>query len=90
MSEKKLKVSKTAEVSEEKELSVEELQKQIQELKAKKLQSFAEKIEKISDEEKIQIGIQLDVQKVADIIAFMLANNKQKISLKFEVWENNE
>ncbi len=67
--------------------SIEDLKKQIIELQQKELEEVAKKIEVIGEENKVQIGLLMTVDKLSDIMKFMIANNKQTVSLKFEVWK---
>ena len=70
-------------------LSIEELQKKLDEARIQKLQAVANRIQQIVEEEGVGVGLQLDVAKLTDIINFMIKNKKEVISLKFEVWSNN-
>jgi hypothetical protein len=67
--------------------SLEDLKKQIIELQQKELEEVAKKIEAIGEENKVQIGLLMTVDKLADIMKFMVTNNKKTVSLKFEVWK---
>ncbi len=67
--------------------TAEELQKQLLELQRQEIETVTKAIESIEEENKVGIGVQLDIRKLTDVIAYMITNNKQTISLKFEVWK---
>ncbi len=69
------------------DFTMEELQQKLFEAQQKELEVVAQKVEAIEKESSVGIGLQLDVKKLTDIIAYMVSNNKQTISLKFEVWK---
>jgi hypothetical protein len=69
-------------------LTVAELQKKLAEAQQKEIEEISKKIETIETEHAVGIGVQLNIRKLQDVIAYMIANNKQVISLKFEVWKN--
>ena len=85
MTDKKVKPLKQARSIEEN--AVEALQKQLLEAQQKALDAVTKTIESIEQENKVGIGVQLDIKKLTDVITYMIANNKSTISLKFEVWK---
>ena len=73
--------------SEPAQLSVTELQQLLAHAKQKELDQVTDLITKIESDHQVGIGLKLDIQKLTDIIAFMISNNKSIITLKFEVWK---
>jgi ABC-type phosphate transport system auxiliary subunit len=69
---------------------VEALKQQLMEAEQKELEAVSQKVEALQEEHQVTIGLQLDIRKLTDIIAFMISNNKPLISLKFEVWKPKE
>jgi len=69
---------------------VEVLKQQLMEAEQKEMEAVSKKVETLQEEHQVTIGLQLDIRKLTDIIAFMIANNKPLISLKFEVWKPKE
>ena len=69
------------------QLSVTELQQLLTHAKQKELDQVTDLITNIESDHQVGIGVQLDIQKLTDIIAFMISNNKSTITLKFEVWK---
>ena len=69
------------------QLSVTELQQLLAHAKQKELDHVTDLITNIESDHQVGIGVQLDIQKLTDIIAFMISNNKSTITLKFEVWK---
>lgn len=78
------------EVTEKQINPVEALKQQLMEAEQKELELVSQKVEAIQEEHQVTIGLQLDIRKLTDIIAFMISNNKPLISLKFEVWKPKE
>ncbi len=74
-------------ITEPAQLSVTELQQLLAHAKQKELDQVTELITNIESDHQVGIGVQLDIQKLTDIIAFMISNNKSTITLKFEVWK---
>ena len=68
------------------ELSVEELAVMLQQAQQAKISRLTETIRNLADENKLSVGVSLDIQKITDIIHFMLTNNKPVVNLQFEVW----
>lgn len=82
------KIGKTKSVEPQKPLTeLEELQMKLRELQQKEVEDIAKEIDAIAEAKKVSIGIQMTAQKLAEIMAYMIQNNKQTISLKFEVWK---
>jgi hypothetical protein len=69
------------------QLSVTELQQLLAHAKQKELDQVTELLTNIESDHQVGIGVQLDIQKLTDIITFMISNNKSTITLKFEVWK---
>jgi ABC-type phosphate transport system auxiliary subunit len=69
---------------------VEALKQQLMEAEQQELELVSQKVEALQEEHQVTIGLQLDIRKLTDIIAFMISNNKPLISLKFEVWKPKE
>ncbi len=69
------------------QLSVIELQQLLAHAKQKELDQVTELLTNIESDHQVGIGVQLDIQKLNDIITFMISNNKTTITLKFEVWK---
>jgi len=69
---------------------VEALKQQLMVAEQKELELVSQKVEALQEEHQVTIGLQLDIRKLTDIIAFMISNNKPLISLKFEVWKPKE
>jgi ABC-type phosphate transport system auxiliary subunit len=69
---------------------IEALKQQLMEAEQKELELVSQKVEALQEEHQVTIGLQLDIRKLTDIIAFMISNNKALISLKFEVWKPKE
>ena len=69
---------------------IEALKQQLMEAEQKELELVSQKVEALQEEHQVTIGLQLDIRKLTDIIAFMISNNKPLISLKFEVWKPKE
>jgi len=78
------------EVTEKQINPIESLKQQLMEAEQKELEAVSQKVEALQEEHQVTIGLQLDIRKLTDIIAFMIANNKPLISLKFEVWKPKE
>jgi ABC-type phosphate transport system auxiliary subunit len=78
------------EVTEKQINPVEALKQQLMEAEQKELEAVSQKVEALQEEHQVTIGLQLDIRKLTDIIAFMISNNKPLISLKFEVWKPKE
>ncbi|MDY0086749.1 MAG: hypothetical protein RBR84_12585 [Bacteroidales bacterium] len=78
------------EVTEKQINPVEALKQQLMEAEQKELELVSQKVEALQEEHQVTIGLQLDIRKLTDIIAFMISNNKPLISLKFEVWKPKE
>jgi len=53
------------------------------ELQQQQIEKLTKTIENIEEEHKVGIGVQLDINKLTDVIAYMI----NIISLKFEVWK---
>jgi hypothetical protein len=86
--ESKQKLKKAIPISSKPEtVSAEVLQKQLMELQQQQIEKLTKTIENIEEEHKVGIGVQLDINKLTDVIAYMINNNKPVISLKFEVWK---
>ena len=68
----------------------ERVRKEDEEAEQKELELVSQKVEALQEEHQVTIGLQLDIRKLTDIIAFMISNNKPLISLKFEVWKPKE
>jgi len=66
---------------------IEELRQQILKLQKQEIEHVTSLIETIERDHKVGIGVQIDIQKLTDILAFMIANHKPFISLKFEIWK---
>jgi len=78
------------EVTEKQINPIEALKQQLMEAEQKELELVSQKVEALQEEHQVTIGLQLDIRKLTDIIAFMISNNKPLISLKFEVWKPKE
>lgn len=78
------------EVTEKQINPVEALKQQLMEAEQKELELVSQKVEALQEEHQVTIGLQLDIRKLTDIIAFMISNNNPLISLKFEVWKPKE
>jgi ABC-type phosphate transport system auxiliary subunit len=78
------------EVTEKQINPVEALKQQLMEAEQQELEAVSQKVEALQEEHQVTIGLQLDIRKLTDIIAFMISNNKPLISLKFEVWKPKE
>lgn len=66
---------------------IDELKQQILKLQQQEIEHVTTLIEAIERDHKVGIGIQIDLQKLGDILAFMISNHKPFISLKFEIWK---
>ncbi|MBG0782019.1 MAG: hypothetical protein H0S84_07110 [Bacteroidales bacterium] len=78
------------EVTEKQINPIEALKQQLMEAEQQELELVSQKVEALQEEHQVTIGLQLDIRKLTDIIAFMISNNKPLISLKFEVWKPKE
>jgi hypothetical protein len=67
-------------------LSVEELAAMLQQAQQAKISQLTETIRNLADENNLSVGVSLDIQKITDILHFMLTNNKPVVNLQFEVW----
>lgn len=74
-------------ITEPAQLTVTELQQLLAHAKQKEIDEVSELLAKIESDHQVGIGVQLDIQKLTDIITFMISNNKSTITLKFEVWK---
>ncbi|MDA3943720.1 MAG: hypothetical protein PF694_09305 [Bacteroidetes bacterium] len=69
--------------------TAEDLRKKLLELQQKELEVAQKQIAELGDKLGVRIGLQLNPQKVTDIISFMINNNKPFITLQFEVWKES-
>ncbi len=67
--------------------SLEELQLKLQEMTRMELESINKQIESLEEKHQVGIGVQLDINKITDVLKYMLNHNKSIISLKFEIWK---
>ena len=67
-------------------LSVEELTAMLQQAQQAKISQLTEAIKKLAEENNLSVGVSLDIQKITDILQFMITNNKPIVNLQFEVW----
>lgn len=69
--------------------TAEDLKKKLLELEQKELEQAQKQILDLGEKLGVKIGLQLNAQKLADVISFMINNNKPFITLQFEVWKDS-
>lgn len=69
--------------------TAEELKKKLLELEQKELEQAQKQILELGEKLGVKIGLQLNAQKLADVISFMINNSKPFITLQFEVWKDS-
>jgi len=70
----------------EKAETIEELQQKIIAKKAEQLALAENAIEELSVKYNVTVGIKLDLNRIKDVLSWMIENGKDTISLKYEVW----
>lgn len=68
------------------ELSVEQLQEMLQTKKDEQIKKAEAEIEAIAQKYGLSIGCNLDAQRLADVVRFMVQSKQEKVSLKYEIW----
>jgi hypothetical protein len=66
--------------------TIEELQQKIIAKKAEQLALAENAIEELSVKYNVTVGIKLDLNRMKDVLSWMIENGKDTISLKYEVW----
>lgn len=85
MSKQKMKTENNT-TENPKALSVEELTAMLQQAQQAKISQLTESIKNLAEENNVSVGVSLDIQKITDILQFMITNNKPIVNLQFEVW----
>lgn len=70
----------------EKTETIEELQQKIIAKKAEHLSLAENAIEELSAKYNVTVGIKLDLNRIKDVLSWMIENGKDTVSLKYEVW----
>jgi len=68
------------------ELTTSKLRAMLDEAVSNDIQSVQQQISELETNYEVGIGVRLDIQKICEILTFMLTNNKPFITLKYEVW----
>ena len=66
--------------------TIEELQQKIIAKKAEQLALAENAIEELSAKYNVTVGIKLDLNRIKDVLSWMIENGKDTVSLKYEVW----
>lgn len=70
-----------------KALDNETLRKALLEAEKQQLQEAEKAVAEIEQRYGVSIGLRLDVQRLNQIISFMIANRQDSITLKHEIWK---
>lgn len=82
-----MKIIKTSEETTQIIDELEQVEQSLRQAEQKLIKQVEAELEDIECRYGVGIGIRLDVQRIGQIIAYMIANRQDAVTLKYEVWK---